>query len=122
MAEKEFIGHYHIVSELGRGGMGVVYKAHEESLNRFVAIKVLGQHLTSDASYVQRFTREAQAAAKLNHPNIVQIYFIGEDDGQHYFVMEFVHGSSVQGLVRSQGRMRPVAISGRPARHQPAGC
>ncbi|MCG6963351.1 MAG: protein kinase [Acidobacteria bacterium] len=111
MAEKEFIGHYHIVSELGRGGMGVVYKAHEESLNRFVAIKVLGKHLTSDASYVQRFAREAQAAAKLSHPNIVQIYFIGEDDGQHYFVMEFVHGTSVQGLVRSQGRLQPAAAA-----------
>lgn len=111
MTEKEFIGHYHIVSELGRGGMGVVYKAHEESLNRFVAIKVLGKHLTADASYVQRFAREAQAAAKLTHPNIVQIYFIGEDDGQHYFVMEFVHGTSVQGLVRAQGRLHPATAA-----------
>ena len=60
--------------------MGVVYKAHEESLNRFVAIKVLGEHLAEDHSYVQRFVREAQSAAKLNHPNIVQIYAIGEDE------------------------------------------
>ena len=57
------IGHYSIVAELGRGGMGVVYKAHEESLNRFVAIKVLGEHLTEDPAHVQRFIREAQSAA-----------------------------------------------------------
>jgi serine/threonine protein kinase len=61
------IGHYTIVSELGRGGMGVVYKAHEESLNRFVAIKVLGEQLSGDPSFVARFVREAQAAAALSH-------------------------------------------------------
>ena len=99
------IGHYTIVSELGRGGMGVVYKAHEESLNRFVAIKVLGEQLSGDPSFVARFVREAQAAAALSHPNIIQIFFIGEDDGRHYFVMEFVKGKSLLAMVREEGRI-----------------
>ncbi len=101
----EYIGHYRIISEIGRGGMGVVYKAEEESLNRFVAVKVLGEHLTQDATYVTRFQREAQAAARLNHPNIVQIYFIGEDNGRHYFAMEFVEGQSLQEILRTRDHL-----------------
>ena len=107
MAMDERIGHYQIVSELGRGGMGVVYKAHEASLNRFVALKVLGEHLTEDETYVERFVREAQSAAKLTHPNIVQIYAISEDAGRHYFVMEYVPGTSLQRLIKSDGRLTP---------------
>ncbi len=99
------IGHYTIVSELGRGGMGVVYKAHEESLNRFVAIKVLSDQLSQDPTFVARFVREAQAAAGLSHPNIIQIYYIGEDNGRHYFVMEYVSGRSLLAMVREQGRV-----------------
>jgi serine/threonine-protein kinase len=99
------IGHYTIVSELGRGGMGVVYKAHEESLNRFVAIKVLGEQLSGDPSFVARFVREAQAAAALSHPNIIQIFFIGEDNGRHFFVMEFVKGKSLLAMVKEEGRI-----------------
>jgi serine/threonine protein kinase len=99
------IGHYTIVSELGRGGMGVVYKAHEESLNRFVAIKVLGEQLSGDPSFVTRFVREAQAAAALSHPNIIQIFFIGEDNGRHYFVMEYVKGKSLLAMVKEEGRI-----------------
>jgi serine/threonine-protein kinase len=99
------IGHYTIVSELGRGGMGVVYKAHEESLNRFVAIKVLGEHLSEDPTFVARFVREAQAAAALSHPNIIQIFFIGEDNGRHYFVMEYVSGKSLLAMVRAEGKI-----------------
>ena len=99
------IGHYTIVSELGRGGMGVVYKGHEESLNRFVAIKVLGDHLTAEPEFLSRFIREARAAAGLSHPNVIQIFFIGEDQGRHYFVMEYVSGSSVQSLIRREGRI-----------------
>ncbi|HVN76177.1 MAG TPA: serine/threonine-protein kinase, partial [Thermoanaerobaculaceae bacterium] len=99
------IGHYTIVSELGRGGMGVVYKAHEESLNRFVAIKVLGEHLSEDPTFVARFVREAQAAAALSHPNIIQIFYIGEDQGKHFFVMEYVSGKSLLAMVRAEGRI-----------------
>jgi len=103
---EKYIGHYEIVSELGRGGMGVVYKAHEQSLNRFVALKVLGEHLGDDPSYVQRFLREARSAASLNHPNIVQIYAVDEFEGKHYFAMEFVPGRSIQQIIRSEGRIQ----------------
>ena len=102
---EERIGHYRIVSELGRGGMGVVYKAHEESLNRFVALKVLGRHLTQDPEYLHRFLQEAKSAAKLSHPNIVQIFFVGEDQGRHFFAMEYVSGTSLQELIGREGRI-----------------
>jgi serine/threonine-protein kinase len=85
--------------------MGVVYRAHEESLNRYVAIKVLGEHLAEDDTCVQRFVREAQSAAKLNHPNIVQIYSIDEENGKHYFVMEYVSGTSVYRRIRKEGKI-----------------
>lgn len=104
----ERIGHYKIVSELGRGGMGVVYKAHEESLNRFVAIKVLGEHLEEDSEYVERFVREARSAAALSHPNIVQIYSISEEQGHHFFVMEYVQGTSVQRMIQTKGKLPPA--------------
>ncbi len=102
------IGHYRIVAELGRGGMGVVYKAHEESLNRFVALKVLGEHLTEDPAHVERFLREAQSAARLNHPNIVQIYAVSQDQGRHYFAMEYVSGQSLQQVLRSRGTLDSI--------------
>ncbi len=105
------IGHYSIVSELGRGGMGVVYKAHEESLNRFVALKVLGKHLSEDENFVERFKREARSAAALNHPNIVKVYAIDEFNGQHYFAMEYVEGSSILQIVKQHGPMAPVAAA-----------
>ena len=107
----ERIGHYRIVAELGRGGMGVVYKAHEESLNRFVAIKVLGEHLMEDPTQVERFIREAQSAASLNHPNIVQIYAVSEEDGLHYFVMEYVSGRSLQQILRAQGPLESEQVA-----------
>jgi predicted Ser/Thr protein kinase len=105
------IGHYRIVEELGRGGMGVVYKAHEESLNRFVAIKVLGEHLIEDPGHVERFLREARSAASLNHPNIVQIYAVNEENGRHFFAMEYVSGRSLQQILRSSGPLDPVQVA-----------
>jgi serine/threonine-protein kinase len=105
------IGHYRIVAELGRGGMGIVYKAHEESLNRFVAIKVLGEHLTEDPDHVERFLREARSAASLNHPNIVQIYAVSEEDGRHFFAMEYVSGRSLQQILRSSGPLEPIQVA-----------
>jgi serine/threonine-protein kinase len=105
------LGHYRIVAELGRGGMGIVYKAHEESLNRFVAIKVLGEHLTEDPAHVERFLREARSAASLNHPNIVQIYAVSEEEGRHFFVMEYVSGRSLQQILRSSGPLDPIQVA-----------
>lgn len=103
----ERIGHFEVDSQLGKGGMGVVYKAHEPSLNRTVAVKVLGEHLAQDKEFVQRFQREAQAAAALNHPNIVQIYSFGEENGKYYFAMEFVNGISVQEMIKQDGSLTP---------------
>jgi serine/threonine-protein kinase len=85
--------------------MGVVYKAHEESLNRFVAIKVLSDQLASDEQFLSRFLREARAAGALSHPNVIPIYFIGEDNGRHYFAMEYVSGRSLLQMIRQEGKI-----------------
>ena len=104
---KQHLGHYDIVAELGRGGMGVVYKGYETSLNRYVAIKVLADSLAHDESVKERFLREARSMAALNDPHIIQIYFIGDDEGQTYFVMEFVDGESLGSLLKRDGKLKP---------------
>jgi len=104
---KTHLGHYDIVAELGRGGMGVVYKGYESSLNRYVAIKVLAESLAHDESVKERFLREARSMASLNDPHIIQIYFIGEHEGQTFFVMEFVEGESLGSLLKRDGKLRP---------------
>ncbi|HZP65011.1 MAG TPA: protein kinase [Rudaea sp.] len=104
---KQQLGHYEIVAELGRGGMGVVYKGYETSLNRYVAIKVLADSLAHDASVKERFLREARSMAALNDPHIIQIFFIGDDAGQTYFVMEFVDGESLGSLLKREGKLKP---------------
>jgi eukaryotic-like serine/threonine-protein kinase len=104
---KTQLGHYDIVAELGRGGMGVVYKGYEASLNRYVAIKVLAESLAHDESVKERFLREARSMASLNDPHIIQIYFIGEHEGQTFFVMEFVEGESLGSLLKRDGKLRP---------------
>jgi len=105
---KTQLGHYDIVAELGRGGMGVVYKGYESSLHRYVAIKVLAESLAHDASVKERFLREARSMAALNDPHIIQIYFIGEHEGQTFFVMEFVEGESLGSLLKREGRLAPA--------------
>ena len=102
---KQQLGHYDIVAELGRGGMGVVYKGYEPSLNRYVAIKVLADSLAHDESVKERFLREARSMAALNDPHIIQIYFIGEDEGQTYFVMEFVEGESLGSMLKRDHKL-----------------
>jgi serine/threonine-protein kinase len=101
------IGHYQIVAELGRGGMGVVYKGHEAALNRYVAIKMLSPALSHDEAIKERFLREARSMAALNDPHIIQVYFIGEQDGQPFFAMEFVEGESLSAYLKREGRMTP---------------
>ena len=101
------IGAYEVVAELGRGGMGTVYRAWEPSLNRYVAIKILASHLADDESLVGRFAREAKAVAALNHPNIVHIYTIGETEGLPYFVMECIEGETLADLIRQKSRLSP---------------
>jgi eukaryotic-like serine/threonine-protein kinase len=93
------LGKYLIEAELGRGGMGVVYRAHQPSLERTVAVKVLSSDLIGDPDGVRRFRLEARAVARLNHPNIVQVYDIEEEENLIYLVMEFVDGESLDGLI-----------------------
>lgn len=98
---------YSIKREIGRGGMAVVYEAVEKSLNRTVALKVLSKELSKDTDLIKRFVNEAQAAARLSHPNIVQIYSIGEEKGFYYFAMEYVRGKSVEGMLED-GKRIPI--------------
>ena len=102
------IGKYEIVSELGRGGMGVVFKAWEESLHRFVAIKMLGDQLVQDDKVVRRFLQEARAVADLNHPNVVQVYAVDTHEGRPYFAMEYVEGQSLTDLIHASGKIEPA--------------
>src|SRR5262245_22441937 len=92
------LGEFDVTSELGRGGMGVVYEAVQTSLGRRVALKVLGTGLGLTPKAVERFRREAAAAAKLHHTNIVPIYATGEDRGIHFYAMEFIDGPALDAI------------------------
>jgi beta-lactam-binding protein with PASTA domain/predicted Ser/Thr protein kinase len=102
-----FNGRYELHRQLARGGMAEVFLAHDQLLDRPVAVKVLFPEYASDPSFVERFRREAQAAANLNHPNIVSVYDWGEEDGTYFIVMEYVEGRSLAEILRTEGPLHP---------------
>src|SRR5919106_5907654 len=101
---------YDIVGELGRGGMAIVLRGREKQLDREVAIKVLPFSLAFDAEFVERFQNEARTSAKLEHPNIVPIYRVGRTGRVIYFVMKYLRGGSVSGMLRERGTLAPAEI------------
>jgi serine/threonine protein kinase len=102
----DMLGDYRILQEVGRGGMGIVYEAEQISLGRHVALKILPFQLASDARAVERFQTEARAAAHLQHPHIVPVYDVGQEDAVWYYAMQFVYGHSLHDIVQEVSRLR----------------
>jgi tetratricopeptide (TPR) repeat protein len=115
------LGEYRIVREIGRGGMGVVYEAEQESLGRRVALKVLPPGALGDARHVERFQREARAAARLHHSNIVPIFAVGEEGGTHYYAMQYIEGQPLHEVLAELRHLRAEAgpRAGPPAETPP---
>ncbi len=111
-------GRYRVLRRLGVGGMADVYLAEDATLGRRVAVKVLLKRYAGDDQFVERFRREAQAAARINHPNIVNIYDWGPVDGTYYIVMEYVEGETLKDHIRREGRY----TAERGGAHQPSSC
>lgn len=108
MIGTKLVNRYQILERIGGGGMAVVYKARCTLLNRIVAVKILRQQFSVDEDFVRRFRREAQAAASLSHPNIVNIYDVGQDKDVYFIVMEYVEGETLKDLIGREGPLEPA--------------
>src|SRR5262245_43438572 len=104
--KRERLGEYRLLREVGRGGMGVVYEALQESVGRHVALKVLPGHALADPSYLERFKREVRAAGRLHHTNIVPVFGTGECDGVYFYAMQFISGQGLDAVLRDLRRLR----------------
>ena len=100
------LGEYRILREVGRGGMGIVYEAEQESLGRHVALKMLPPSGLLNPTFLERFRREAKAAAKLHHTNIVPVFGVGECDGIHFYAMQFIRGEGLDKVLQDLRRLR----------------
>jgi len=105
--QRTFGGRYAVIERVGSGGMAEVYRARDDLLGREVAIKVLHERFSTDRSFVERFRREAQSAANLNHPNVVSLYDYGADNGTYFIVMEFIDGRSLSDIIDDEGPLLP---------------
>ena len=105
--QRTFGGRYAVIERVGSGGMAEVYRARDELLGREVAIKVLHERFSRDRSFVERFRREAQSAANLNHPNVVALYDYGADEDTYFIVMEFIDGRSLSDIIEEEGPLLP---------------
>ena len=111
MPEGRVVSHYRVLESIGRGGMGIVYKAEDLKLRRAVALKLLPGYLAGDKQALQRFEREARAASALNHPNICTVYEIDDADGLHFMAIELLEGSTLKQRIAS-GTLAVQEISG----------
>jgi eukaryotic-like serine/threonine-protein kinase len=101
------LGHFAIEAKIGEGGMGAVFRALDERLDRVVALKVLSPSMSRDAASIQRFVNEARAAARLDHDNIARVFYVGEDQGLHFIAHEFVTGRNIRDIIRAEGPLSP---------------
>ena len=120
-AQLERLGDFRIIREIGRGGMGVVFEAEQESLGRHVAVKVLPRQMLLDEKHLKRFEREARIAANLHHTNIVEVFGVGEQDGFHYYVMQYIRGVGLDAVIPQLAKLvcshgAPVSDPAQPAR------
>ena len=107
MGLSDMLTKYDLEGRIGQGGMGIVYKARQRSMDRTVALKILAPKFNSKSNFIDQFIREARAAGALNHPNIIQVHDVGTENGVHYFSMEFVDGPTCLHVLRNQGKLSP---------------
>ena len=105
MIGKLLLNRYELLEKIGEGGMGIVYKAKCHLLNRIVAVKILKTAFFKDEEFVARFKREATSAARLSHPNIVNVHDVGEDNNVHFIVMEYINGKTLKQIIKTSGRL-----------------